>query len=516
MASEYDVIVIGAGPTGENVADRAVRGGLTAAIVEAELVGGECSYWACMPSKALLRPADVVAEAGAVRGVAGARLNPAEVLARRDSFAHGWKDDDQVEWLTGAKIDLFRGHGRIAGERLVTVGDTSLRARQAVVIATGTRAVVLDSLAGVNPWTSREATSAHAVPGRLAIVGGGVVGCEMAAAWSALCSEVTLISHGRLLDRLPEFAGDFVAAGLRDAGVDVRIGVDATGATRAGGTRGTNDAGAGAGDGGAGGAGEAGAGDGGAGGAGDASAGDASAGDAGVASAGVAGAVAGGGAVTLTLSDGSSIEADEVLSAVGRSPHTGDIGLETVGLTPGSWLDVDDTMRVTAVHGGWLYAAGDVNHLALLTHMGKYQARVCGDAIAARAGDREPTVRDVSSKTCVPQVIFTIPEVAAVGLTAEQAEAAGRRVRTVEYEIGNVAGAKLFADEYQGHAQMVVDEDRRTIVGMTLAGHGVGETIHAATIAVAGEVPLERLWHAVPSYPTISEIWLRLLETYGL
>jgi pyruvate/2-oxoglutarate dehydrogenase complex dihydrolipoamide dehydrogenase (E3) component len=485
----YDVIVIGAGPTGENVADRAVRGGLTAVIVEAELVGGECSYWACMPSKALLRPADVVAEAGAVRGVAGARLNPAEVLARRDSFTHGWKDDGQVEWLTGAKIDLVRGHGRIAGERLVTVGEVSLHARQAVVVATGTRAVVLDSLAGVNPWTSREATSAHAVPGRLVIVGGGVVGCEMAAAWSALCSEITLISHARLLERLPEFAGDFVAEGLRDAGVDVRIGVDVTGATRAGGT---NDAGD---------AGDAGAGGGGA--------------DGGGAEAG-GGAGAGGGTVMLTLSDGSSIEADEVLSAVGRSPHTGDIGLETVGLAPGSWLDVDDTMRVTAVDGGWLYAAGDVNHLALLTHMGKYQARVCGDAIAARALDREPTVRDTSSKTCVPQVIFTIPEVAAVGLTAQEAEAAGRRVRVVEYEIGNVAGAKLFADEYRGHAQMVVDEDRRTIVGLTLAGHGVGEAIHAATIAVAGEVPLERLWHAVPSYPTISEIWLRLLETYGL
>jgi dihydrolipoamide dehydrogenase len=494
----YDVIVIGAGPTGENVADRAVRGGLTAVVVEAELVGGECSYWACMPSKALLRPADVVAEAGAVRGVAGARLNPAEVLARRDSFAHGWKDDGQVEWLTGAKIDLVRGHGRIAGERLVTVGDLSLHARQAVVIATGTRAVVLDSLAGVSPWTSREATSAHAVPGRLVIVGGGVVGCEMAAAWSALCAEVTLISRGPLLERLPDFAGEFVAAGLRDAGVDVRIGVDATGATRAGGT---SDAGDGAGD----------AGDG----AGDAGAGVGDAGG-GVGDAGGGGGSAGRGAVTVMLSDGTSIEADEVLSAVGRSAHTGDIGLEAVGLTPGSWLDVDDTMRVTGVDGGWLYAAGDVNHLALLTHMGKYQARVCGDAIAARAGGREPTVRDRSSKTCVPQVIFTIPEVAAVGLTAREAEAAGRRVRVVEYDIGHVAGAKLFADDYRGHAQMVVDEDRRTIVGLTLAGHGVGEIIHAATIAVAGEVTLDRLWHAVPSYPTISEIWLRLLETYGL
>ena len=341
------------------------------------------------------------------------------MLARRDSFAHGWKDDGQVEWLNGAKVDLFRGHGRIAGERLVTVGDLSLHARQAVVIATGTRAVVPDSLAGVNAWTSREATSAHAVPGRLAIVGGGVVGCEMAAAWSALCAEVTLISRGRLLDRLPEFAGELVAAGLRDAGVDVRIGADVAEATRAPGSEQH-------------------------------------------------------GTVTLKLEDGTSIEADEVLAAVGRSPHTEDIGLETAGLAPGSWLDVDDTMRVAGVDGGWLYAAGDVNHLALLTHMGKYQARVCGDAIVDRAHDREPTVRDVASKTCVPQVIFTIPEVAAVGLTAEQAEAAGRRVRTVEYELGDVAGAKLFADGYRGHAQMVVDEDRKTIVGLTLAGHGVG------------------------------------------
>ncbi len=455
------MIVIGAGPTGENVAGRAVRGGLTAAIVEAELVGGECSYWACTPSKALLRPAAAVAAAAAVRGVAGARLNPAEVLARRDSFVHGWKDDGQVEWLNGAKVDLFRGHGRITGERLVAVGDLTLRARQAVVIATGTRAVVPDSLAGVNAWTSREATSAHAVPGRLAIVGGGVVGCEMAAAWSALCAEVTLISRGRLLDRLPEFAGELVAAGLRDAGVDVRIGADVAEATRAPGSEQH-------------------------------------------------------GTVTLKLEDGTSIEADEVLAAVGRSPHTEDIGLETAGLAPGSWLEVDDTMRVAGIDGGWLYAAGDVNHLALLTHMGKYQARVCGDAIVARADAQEPTVRDVASKTCVPQVIFTIPEVAAVGLTAEQAEAAGRRVRTVEYELGDVAGARLFADGYRGHAQMVVDEDRKTIVGLTLAGPGVGEIIHAATIAVVGEVPLDRLWHAVPSYPTISEIWLRLLETYGL
>jgi pyruvate/2-oxoglutarate dehydrogenase complex dihydrolipoamide dehydrogenase (E3) component len=475
----YDVIVIGAGPTGENVAARAARGGLTAAIVESELVGGECSYWACMPSKALLRSAQVVAEAGSVKGVAGARLEPAQVLARRDRFTHGWKDDSQVDWLNGAKIELFRGHGTITGERAVEVGDTVLRARQAVVIATGTRAVVPDALAGVHPWTSREATSAQAVPGSLAIIGGGVVGCELAAAWSALGARVTLLSRGPLLDRLPDFAGDLVADGLRKAGVDVRLGVGVTAASRDGA--------------------------GGAGGGGD-----------------------GGGAVTLTLDDGTAVRAEQVLVAVGRAPRTEELGLETVGLEPGSWLDVDDTMRVrggsgseggsdaAAGTGDWLYAAGDVNRLALLTHMGKYQARICGDAIAERAAGREPAVVDLASRTIVPQVVFTIPEVAAVGLTREQAESAGYRVRVVEYEIGDVAGAALYADGYTGHAQMVVDEERKVIVGMTMAGPGTGEMIHAATIAIAGEVPLSRLWHAVPSYPTISEVWLRLLETYGL
>ena len=454
----YDVIVIGAGPTGENVADRAVRGGLSAVVVESELVGGECSYWACMPSKALLRPVAAVAEAAAVRGVSGARLEPAEVLARRDSFTHDWKDDGQVKWLNGAKIDLVRGPGRLAGERVVSAGDVTLTARQAVVIATGTDAFVPPALAGVKAWTSREATSAKSVPPRLAIVGGGVVGCELAAAWSALGSRVTLVSRDELLHRMPAFAGSLVTAGLRGAGVDVRTGVNVSAATRADGD----------------------------------------------------------GPVTLTLDDGTQVTADEVLAATGRTPRTGDIGLRAVGLEDGSWLSVDDTMRVTGVAGGWLYAAGDVNHLALLTHMGKYQARVCGDAIAARAAGREPPARDLASKTRVPQVVFTIPEVAAVGLTAEQAAAAGLRVRVVEYEIGHVAGASLFADGYQGRAQMVVDEDRKVIVGLTLAGPGTGELIHAATIAVVGEVPLDRLWHAVPAYPTISEVWLRLLEAYGL
>jgi dihydrolipoamide dehydrogenase len=477
VSDTYDVIVLGAGPTGENVADRAVKGGLSALIVESELVGGECSYWACMPSKALLRPVTAVAEAEQLRGVAGAHLVPPEVLARRDYFASDWKDDSQVDWLKSANVELIRGGGKIGGPRYVKIGAKEITARHAIVVSTGTRAVVPPMLADVGAWTSREATSAGSagasgpgrwvrVPERLAVVGGGVVGCEMAAAWSALGVRVTLIARGGLLERNEDFAGELVADGLRGAGVDVRTGVSVVSATR------------------------------------------------------------GGGGVTLTLSDGIGVEADEVLAATGRAPRTDDIGLENIGLRPGSWLDTDDTMRVLGamkgegeVGGGWLYAAGDVNHRALLTHMGKYQGRICGDAIAARARGREPSVLATAP---VPQVIFTIPEVSAVGMTAAEAITAGYRTRVIDYDIGAVAGAKLFADGYTGRARMVVDEGegrgggRGVLLGVTFAGPGVGEMIHAATIAVAGAVPLERLWHAVPSYPTMSEVWLRLLETYGM
>jgi pyruvate/2-oxoglutarate dehydrogenase complex dihydrolipoamide dehydrogenase (E3) component len=460
VTGEYDVVVIGAGPAGENIADRAVRKGLTAAIVESELVGGECSYWACMPSKALLRPVAAVDDARHVEGAGGAALEPAGVLNRRDGFASHWKDDGQVKWLDGAQIELHRGPGRLTGPKTVSVDGNELRARHAVAIATGTAAMIppVAGLAEAKPWTSREATTAHEVPGRLAIIGGGVVGCEMATAWQALGARVTLIVRGRLLASTEEFAGQLVADGLRQAGVDVRLGASATRVYRP-------DA---------------------------------------------------GGPVTLELDDGTTVEADEVLAATGRTPRTGDLGLETVGLEPDSWLDVDDTLRVQGVDGGWLYAAGDVNHISLLTHMGKYQARICGDAIAARAHGQEPAVTAWADHSAVPQVIFTQPEVASVGPTAAQAEAAGRNIRVVDYDLGAVAGSKLFADGYTGQARMVVDEDRRTMIGATLAGPGAGELIHAATVAVAGEVPLDRLWHAVPSYPTMSEIWLRLLEAYGL
>ncbi|GAA2831362.1 NAD(P)/FAD-dependent oxidoreductase [Kitasatospora sp. CM 4170] len=469
---EYDVIVVGAGPTGENVADRTAAAGLRTVVVESELVGGECSYWACMPSKALLRP--VAALAGA-RGVAGAReavggaLDPAAVLARRDSFTSHWRDDGQVKWLRDTGIELVRGHGRLAGERKVTVegedgSERLLTARYAVAVCTGSRPVLppdVPGLAEARPWTNREATGSPAVPGRLAVVGGGVVGVEMATAWRALGSEVVLLVRGEgLLPRMEPFAGELVAEGLRAAGVDVRFGVSVTAVER----------------------------------------------------------VDGGGEVTLVLEDGERLAADEVLYATGRAPRTADVGLEQVGLKPGAWLDVDDSCTVLGVDGDWLYAAGDVNHRALLTHQGKYQARITGAAIVARA-QRRPldTARwgahaASADSAGAPQVVFTEPEVAAVGLTLEAAERAGLRVTTVDHDLGAVAGASLYGDDYRGKARVVFDLDRQVLVGASFVGPGVAELLHSATVAVVGEVPIDRLWHAVPAYPTISEVWLRLLE----
>ncbi|MGV8882181.1 MAG: dihydrolipoyl dehydrogenase family protein [Rhodoglobus sp.] len=468
MKTSYDVIIIGAGAVAENVADRVVHGGLSAVLVESELVGGECSYWACMPSKALIRSGLALNAARRLQGTSQAvtgELDVAAVFARRNSFTHDWNDSSQVEWVSGAGIDLVRGHGRLDGTKRVVVTDktgaeTTLTAEYAVVVCTGSDPLLPDipGLLEASPWTPRDATSAQEAPTSLAIIGGGVVAVELATAYASFGTTVTILARSEILRGQEPFAGERVSAALREAGVVIKTGIEPTRVES------TEDG------------------------------------------------------VDIHL-DNEIVSAEKVLVATGRSPRTTDIGLDTVDLPVGEWITVDETLRVPG--SDWLYAAGDVNHRALLTHQGKYQARAAGDVIVARATGKDVDAGEwgihaaTADHRAVPQVTFSDPEVASVGLTAHAAEEAGLSIRVIDYDLSAVAGASLQADGYSGAARMVVDEDRGVIVGVTFVGQDVSELIQAATIAIVGEVPLTRLWHAVPAYPTMNEIWLRLLETYG-
>jgi pyruvate/2-oxoglutarate dehydrogenase complex dihydrolipoamide dehydrogenase (E3) component len=456
----YDVIVLGGGSTGTNVAWYARDNGLSVAVVERELVGGECSYWACIPSKALLGPPSVLTAARRLPGASAAvtgELDVDAVLARRDGFIADLDDDGQASWVAGIGAGLLRGTARLAGEREVEVtaadGTTRrLRAERAVVVATGSSPALppVDGMADIRIWDNRDVTTAKQIPERLLVLGGGVAGCEMAQAYRRLgAAEVTIVQRGdRLLPAYDPWVGDLVETALADDGIVVLAGRTAVRAAREGGD----------------------------------------------------------GPVALVLDNGATVTADELLVATGRHFNTDDIGLESVGLQPGGPLEVDDQLRVEGVTGGWLYAAGDVNGRALLTHQGKYHGRQVGDIIAGR------TRATYADDRAVPQVVFTDPEVASVGLTEQEARARALDVKVVRYDPGSVAGGRLLWGEARSGAQLVIDQQRRVLVGATFVGPAVGEMLHAATIAIVAEVPIDTLWHAVPAFPTVSEVWLRLLE----
>lgn len=452
--ARVDAIVLGGGPAGEVCAGKLGEAGLSVALVEDHLVGGECSFYACMPSKALLRPAEALAEARRVPGAreaATGELDVEAVLRRRDEVIHGLDDSDQVPWLDERNVTLVRGRGVLAGEKRVRVEDDLLVAERAVIVAVGSGPVMppISGLREARPWSNREATVSALVPPRLLVLGGGVVGVELAQAWATLGSQVMLVElFERLLVREEPFAGDHVAAALRELGVDVRTGAEAVGVERAGGV------------------------------------------------------------VRMELAGGDRIEGDELLVAIGRRPLTDEIGLETVGLEPGAPIDVDDTMRVPG--RDWLYAIGDVNGRALLTHMGKYQARIAAENILGR----EARVAQPAQGPLAPRVVFTDPQVAAVGHTLESAQKSGIAAVAVDHPTGGSAGSSFYGRGAAGTTRFVFDSDRDVLVGATFVGPEVAEMVHAATIAIVGEVPAARLAHAVPSFPTRSEIWVRLLTRY--
>ncbi|MFT4109609.1 dihydrolipoyl dehydrogenase family protein [Propionicimonas sp.] len=463
MATQsFDVVVIGAGPAGENVADYAIRGsGRTALLVERELVGGECSYYACMPSKALLRPLDVQAAAEHLPGLPHRlELDVPALLARRDSWVSGYNDKGQADWARGAGIEVARGTGRITGERRVLIEDANgareVIARHAVVVATGSRPVVPRLFADLHPWTSRDATGILDVPDSIAVIGGGVVAVEACVWLAALGASVTLLVRGpRVLSRFEPFASELVAAGLGRRGVEVRLDARVDSAARLDGA------------------------------------------DTGL------GRVHGG--PVLIEVEGRGQEFSEVLVATGRTPATSDIGLETIGLTGDGFAD-------PAGRPDWLYAVGDASGEAPLTHWGKYRARLMGERIAARAEGRPDP--DVPAEVPVPQVVFTDPQVASVGLTEADAVARGAATRCAQVPLTSAAGFSLLRDDASGQAKLVFEAGSERLLGATFAGQEVAELVHAATIAIVCRLTATQLWHAVPSYPTASEVWLRLLEDY--
>lgn len=452
QARQCDVVVIGTGPGGEALATRLAREGLDVVAVESRLVGGECPYWGCIPSKMLIRAANVLAEARRAPALAGTAVVEPDfaLVARRirEQATDAWDDTVAAGRLAEAGVTLVRGHGRIVAERSVEVeaadGTRSrLTARRAVVLNPGTRPSVppIEGLAATPLWTNREALEADQLPASLAVIGGGPIGLELAQAFARFGTRVTVLEVGpRILGPEEPEASQVLTDVLRAEGVEVR--------TDVGLERVDHD----------------------------------------------------GSAFAVTLADG-TVTAERLLVAAGRRPNIDDIGLEAIGLEPGRSLAVDDAGRVEGDASDWLLAIGDVVGRGAFTHVSMYQAQRAGDAILGR---------DVPAyDQTFPRATFTDPEVGGVGLTEKQARERGLDVWVGVAPLGESSRGFVHGPGHEGVVKVVVDAARGVLVGATFVGPAGGESVSGLGVAVRAEVPVATLRNSIYAYPTF---W-RAVET---
>jgi pyruvate/2-oxoglutarate dehydrogenase complex dihydrolipoamide dehydrogenase (E3) component len=436
---QVDVVVIGMGPGGEEVAGRLAEAGLSVVGVERELVGGECPYWGCIPSKMIIRGANLLAEARRIDKVSGkATAHPdLGIVARRirDEATDNWDDKVAADRFEGKGGQLVRGDAKLDGPGRVRVGDHLFTATRGVVLATGSAPVVppLNGLAESRHWTNREAISATNAPESLAVLGAGAVGLELAQAFARFGSQVTVIeAMDRVLPPEEPEASEVVGRVLRAEGIELWLGLKATSVERVDGH------------------------------------------------------------VIMWLDNGTKVRAAELLVSVGRRARVGEIGVDTVGLDPSAKaIEVDEWMRA----GDGLWAVGDVTGIGPFTHMAIYQA---GIAIADILGKRDQP----ADYRGLSRVTFTDPEVGSVGLTERAAREAGLPVRTGVSQVSSSARGWIHGPGNEGFIKLVEDTDAGVLVGATSCGPWGGEVLSMLTLAVHARVPVATLRTMVYAYPT--------------
>ena len=444
MRGKYDAVVIGAGPAGGVVISRLAGRGLRVALVERELLGGECAYWACVPSKTLLRPPEARAEASRVAGLDTPEQHWRALAAYRDFMVRGLDDSKQLEDYRNEGVDVYRGEGRIAGPRSVRVGDTTLTTER-IVVATGSDPAIppIEGLAEAGFWTNRQATTLTDLPESIVVLGGGPVGVELGQFLARFGVKVTLIQSGdRLLAREEPAASELLAKALVADGVKLRLGVRAQSVRRVDGT------------------------------------------------------------CRVSLSDGEDVESSELLVATGRKARVAGIGLESVGIEPGErGIEVDQRCRA----GDGVWAIGDVTGVMPFTHVGMYQGRIAAADIAGEAPR--------ASYDAIPRVVFSDPEVAAVGLTEARALEMGIELSRSRIELRDaITRPWTYEQDPRGELGLLIDRERKVLVGAWAVAPLASEWIHQAALALKTETPLAILLDTVAQFPTFSEAYLKGLE----